>query len=263
MTDLAPQTREMIEQLLIQGMQVSKIPVALQRLAKVRVARVDVQLIYAEIAVSKMGRKVANVRSSRLAIPDDFAVNAARESNHTLAERYGVSRRTVSGWRHESGLPDYSATNTTRKDMPADFKKVAVGLTNARAAEHYGVSWHTIKRWHAEAGTRPAGQFYAGRLGMRNRGGNYLSQQGKAPLTRDHDGRDASRAGMAARFLQRTGPIWRCDAQGNPLPNGFFWKHCNRVISDDEVIERAERKGFDPDAWKRLPHERETARASD
>lgn len=52
--------------------------------------------------------------------------------------------------------------------------------------------------------------------------------------------RDMSAAGQAADFLRKFGPVYRCDVRGRPLADGFFWRRGSAVLSDDELIERAD-----------------------
>jgi len=66
------------------------------------------------------------------------------------------------------------------------------------------------------------------------------------------DKRDDSAAGRAAQYLQRWGEVIRCDDEGRPDPRGSFWRVYGRVRTDTEVIERAEAKGWRPDAWREV-----------
>lgn len=73
------------------------------------------------------------------------------------------------------------------------------------------------------------------------------------PPGRIPTGGDGSLASRAADFLRPLCPVYRCDAVGNPLPDGAFWLRGRAVLTDDELIERARVRGWDPDAWRRVP----------
>lgn len=59
--------------------------------------------------------------------------------------------------------------------------------------------------------------------------------------------RDCTRAGQAADFLQKNGPIYRCTSKGAPFAKGTFWNRGGRILTDDDVIERAARLGWTPE----------------
>lgn len=61
-------------------------------------------------------------------------------------------------------------------------------------------------------------------------------------------------AGKAAEFLRVYDrvPMYRCDADGKPKPQGDHWRYGNAVLTDDETIAKATRKGWNADAWKAL-----------
>lgn len=61
-----------------------------------------------------------------------------------------------------------------------------------------------------------------------------------------------TRVGQAVDFLRKFGPISRCFSTGKLDPKGDHWRRGSTVLNAAEVIERAERLGFDPDAWKRI-----------
>jgi hypothetical protein len=64
--------------------------------------------------------------------------------------------------------------------------------------------------------------------------------------------RDMTRIGQAADFLRRFGPVFRCGPGGVALQSGLHWNRGGFVLTDAELVARAERLGWDPDAWRRL-----------
>ena len=148
--------------------------------------------------------------------------------------------------------------------LPADFAKVAATRTIFELRKHYGKGERTIKRWLNEAGIERsrASRFGGRELPPRPVKAETPSprkatapravwrQPGPRPLP-DH--RDNSRAGLAAQYLQRFGPVVRCDEKGALTPKGTHWLRGGRfILTDDEIIARAERNGWRPDARKAL-----------
>lgn len=58
----------------------------------------------------------------------------------------------------------------------------------------------------------------------------------------------------AADFLRAHDRVamYRSDADGKANPQGDHWRYGNVTLTDAEVVAKAERKGFDGDAWKAL-----------
>ncbi|WP_447724589.1 hypothetical protein [Sphingomonas koreensis] len=145
--------------------------------------------------------------------------------------------------------------------LPDDFAEVAATRTTKEIGKHYGVGERTTKRWLALAGI------------VRDRGSRlsklvpgavpepvaaprkaasraFWRKPGPRPLP---DARDCSRAGKAAQFLQKYGPVTRCDADGRLDPKGTHWLRGGRfVLSDAEIMDRATRQGWRPDAWREV-----------
>jgi hypothetical protein len=159
-------------------------------------------------------------------------------TNDQLGALYGVSRFKIVEWRKE--------TNATRKDtsfkklpIPARFVELAPQMNRHEAELFFGLGHTALHRMCLETGVR-----FRPPVVIR-----YKSTHG--PLHREV-GRDMSRAGMAADYLRRFGPIWRCDSRGTQLSDGAFWRRNMAVLTDDEVIERAQHLGWRPDSLKVL-----------
>jgi hypothetical protein len=130
-----------------------------------------------------------------------------------------------------------------KAETPGDFSVVAPQITMKEARVRFGRSAETIRRWCAETGVRlkPSNHLVAG-----------SSTRKFSPVApRAHV--EIGEAGQAAEFLRRFGPVFRCDVDGRQLQDGFFWNRGGRtVLTDEELIERARRNGWDPDAWRRI-----------
>lgn len=176
-------------------------------------------------------------------VPDDFAAYAALETVTKLCARYGCGTALIARWRRDVGgvKPRPSGRPIA---IPADFAERAPRCTASELMEHYGVRDHrTIRKMLASAGVesrRPALVPHLGGMGRAR----------AAPLCVN---RNTSRAGMAAEYLRRFGPVFRCAADGRQKPDGTHWNRGGRtILTDAEIIERAERNGWKPDAWREV-----------
>lgn len=124
--------------------------------------------------------------------------------------------------------------------VPDDFVETLERLGSAGCAAYYRASLTTVTKWRRAKGLKP--QFRAKRVsqGMRVRG---RPGGGERPLAVK---RDWSRAGQAAEFLRRFGPISRCDENRAFNPAGEFWNRNGHLLSADDVVSRAERLGWKP-----------------
>jgi hypothetical protein len=170
-------------------------------------------------------------------VPADFAAIAGSMKNDDLCRRYGVGKGYIARWRKQSGVPGMTGSYQPLA-VPAGFANLAPTMTPYTAARHFGRGVEVVKRWAEEAG-------------VRLRRPVSIVSRGTATPVRMESHRDMSRAGQAAEFLQKFGPVYRCDEQGRQLEDGFFWRRGLAVLTDAEIIERAERNGWDADAWKR------------
>jgi hypothetical protein len=144
---------------------------------------------------------------------------------------------------NEAGRNLSSRPPANKIAIPQGFALVAPHITMKEARLRYGRAAETIQRWCSEAGVqlmRP-NHLVAGSA----------SRKFSPTAPRAHV--EAGEAGQAADFLRRFGPVFRCDADGRQLQDGFFWNRGGRtVLTDEELIERAKRNGWRPDAWKEL-----------
>lgn len=181
----------------------------------------------------------AQSRNTRRPVPHDFHEVAPGVAINVLQRHYGAGQETIARWRDEAGIPKQRPIMpSTRRLVPDGFADVVRQLTVKQLRERYAASEPLIRRWCAETGTEP-----------RKAGVVRFRQVQPRPLT-DH--RDQSRAGMAAIFLQRFGPVFRCNANGHADPKGTHWRRSSAILTDVEIMERATRNGWAPDAWKAI-----------
>lgn len=202
-------------------------------------------------------------------MPDDFHEIAPTLGCHKLARHYRVADKTARRWLYESGL-----NRPFHKVIPEDFEGVAPTLTVPEAQARWGMSFQTIYRWEKVKGIkckRIAGQAEMIRK-AKVRAANPPKAAKEKPVDfvradppprkvhkaratglRDHGPlRDMTRAGQAADFLRKLDAVRRCDAKGAFSLTGEHWHFRGRLYDAAGIIERAERAGFDPDAWMRI-----------
>lgn len=178
-------------------------------------------------------------------IPEDFPIHAATETVDQLMKRYGCGTVAIARWRREA-LAAGTLTRSARdlKPLPDDFAAAAANLTDRDVLERYAISKPTLRKWCAKAGVVLR---KAPRIPPPNLGG--MGRPKAAPFAAH---RDHSRAGQAADYLRRYGPVIRCKADGTFDPKGDHWRRGAAILTADEVIARARRNGWNPDAWKDL-----------
>lgn len=208
-------------------------------------------------------------------IPADFAAkNAELRNRDKLARHYKASRKTIFRWRQELGIAPSPATPLTAR--PADFEQRAEVMNGKQLVEHYRFSHHLITRWLKEIGkgghkgpqrlappadlaerckhmtTSDLARFY----GVTHKiAARWLSESGlfargfnptSAIRTLVHTDRLNSvkvrdAAEEAAYKLQRLRPVYRCTETGKADVTGKFWRVGNVVMTDAELIARAEK----------------------
>jgi transposase len=207
---------------------------------------------------------------ARRPAPDDLAIVSRTMGIHKLAKHYSTGQMTVQRWLADAGL----LKSRRRVIMPDDFAQIAPTITIRAAEDRFGVCRYTIFRWEKATDARC----------IRESGGDHMKAKAKpkvpkpprvvrekpaefqraaapkraigrdrsASLRLDRVQRDMTRAGQAADHLRRLDPVRRCDAAGEYALTGDHWHFRGRVYDAAGIIERAERAGFDPDAWMRI-----------
>ena len=180
------------------------------------------------------------------AIPDDFAERAAVMSNEALRAHYKRGTKIIARWRRQSGVRARKGCRiggpTNKLPIPDGFAAIAPTKSKRQLGIQFGVANSVISRWCMEAGVR-SGTHQIERAG----GGSdrYFNRS-------IYSHRDMTRAGMAAEYLRRFGPVKRANARGVYDPKGDYWWRGSSLLTADEIIERALRNGWNPDAWREL-----------
>lgn len=188
--------------------------------------------------------------SDRRDAPADFAEMAATMSNPQLAKHYGCGTCLPGRWRKELGLgePPRMKCGPAPRDIPDDFETWAVGKSLRAIAARYGMSHEMARRFRVQIGVQP------------NPVGQHVTPAKPVHLVRnaymttpvDRAMKDGSRAGLAADFLRKFGPVYKCNDRGSPDIAGSHWRRGSSILTDAEIIERAQYNGWSADAWKRV-----------
>lgn len=184
-------------------------------------------------------------------VPPDFAETAARlVSRKALTRHYGKGKETIIAWMDAVGLPQQ--VRKERRPCPDDFAALAPTMTKAEIGRHFKADNVMVNRWLAETRTEaiPADQSDILRRAWQHRRPAYRV----TPDVSRHTPALAGREEAAAQHLRRFYPqVCHCNERGGADPKGKFWRCGNAVVDGAELVERAERKGFDPGAWRRVP----------
>jgi hypothetical protein len=180
-------------------------------------------------------------------MPEDFAEHA-HERNLDLTQRYKCGTRSLARWRAALGVVMHSPHEPV--PVPAGFRLVAPEHTRKELRERYGRSDRIIARWLGQEGVtcrrpdRPAPPSPAKKSAAPER---RKFQMTPLAIKRDH-----SRAGQAADYLRKFGPITRCNADGRFDPEGDHWRRGSSILSAEDIVARAIAKGWQPEGWRRV-----------
>lgn len=197
----------------------------------------------------------------RRVVPADLGAMAKKLCQEDLARHYRCGRATVRRWLAEAGIAAAPGVYNKKTPVPADLPEMAARMGRNALALHYGLSYNTIVRMLADAGLeavkaqptpRPPVTGYRKMPTAKKR-----FYQGRTQIGANHRTRDSSTEGEAADFLRREtrAAIYRCSETGR-VPDCkaelTHWRYGNVVLTGAELLERAKRHGFDPDAWRRI-----------
>lgn len=185
--------------------------------------------------------------------PDDFAIHAKTMSIAQLAAHYDASWKTAGRWFKESGV-NKADVKRRKQPIPAGFAEAALTMSSRELGAKFGFSDNTALRIRRELGIEPPKFKPVPPTGRRpvataaNRALGHSIARLVAP--------SLGHGEEAARYLQsnRGGgwTVFRCTETGAQLVRGKFWRVGRAICTDAELMERAVRKGFNPNAWRQL-----------
>lgn len=222
----------------------------MHQLALMRHYRAGIETVRRWCAEAKV-RPIPAKRASRKP-PADFADIAPTMSIIQLKRRYKTGGDTILRWASETGVEPRRGTFKVKRDVPADFAERCAEMRLFQLREHYSATAPTLKRWMAETGARPLVHQKQPPAPKPRPRSEHIRLPGN-PLSRIPE-RDISREGQAAEHLRRWFPnVHRCDEKGQFSLKGKFWRcGMSDPLTGPELIEKAKRKGFDPDAWMKV-----------
>lgn len=150
-------------------------------------------------------------------------------------EKHGIAKMTVIRWRKRCG------TETREPRLAWTEQDIHTLRTNFNSKSFAQLS-AMLGRTEAAIRTKAIS------IGLRKSSGTF---------TRDvrasfHGQHAKGVADMAAQHLRRIAPVFRCDADGAANPKGKCWRYGNTVLTEAELLARAESKGWDADEWRRV-----------
>ena len=172
---------------------------------------------------------------------------AAGKSAQTIGNALGRTKRCIIGlvkrknlgpWMSVNTCPEYHATT-----MPEGFAAMWQTMSNIRLAKHYGRSSSTIHKWVQNCGLkRPDGV----RMTAPSKSAPVAKPRLVITAAAGHKParveiyRDQSPAGLAVTYLRKLSPVYRCNENGRHDVAGKFWLRGHTVLTDADVIERAD-----------------------
>lgn len=204
-------------------------------------------------------------RYNALAGKDDLIREriAAGKSSREIGNELGVSRTAVinRARRYKLGEWQTGPAAIAGTTVPKDFTEFYAANSQKITAAHYGVAESTVARWAAYCGVKrrgripkpaPAPREPAPRQPRRSipRPNRYQTAAVDRPAVA------LNAPAQAAHYLRRYGPVYRCTAAGGPVDStskaATHWRRGASVLTDAEIVDRAMRNGWDPDAWRRV-----------
>lgn len=189
----------------------------------------------------------AEIAAGRSAREIGAAMNMTRKAVLQAARRFNLGP-----WRTKPGV-DGGVSDR----VPDDFAELWVAMSQRQLAAHYGRSNETIAAWIKRAGLfRPRCVHITKRAAPAPAS---VSPKPVAPRGRPHSvktvqpidrhQRDMSAVGQAVDFLRKFGAVYRCNPRGGADMAGTHWRRGIAVLTDAELIERAEDKGWVAERW--------------
>lgn len=202
-----------------------------------------------------LGIEAPHGGSPRRSIPDGLAEIAPRMMVEELARHFKLHKSTIRRMLLDLGV-EAIPNDRNRIVAPLDLAERAAEFTMHGLSRHYGTTHKVATRWCKEAGLTPLARplkVPKPPKVMPVKAKRLVSAPAKlppaAPAAPVHDG---SRAARAAEYLRRRDAVFRCGENGKPDPKGAYWFTCSRIFTPEQLVERAEGRGWQPDAWRQV-----------
>jgi hypothetical protein len=148
-------------------------------------------------------------------MPDDFAtLDDGTRTNEHLGKIYTASMETIARWRREAGTAGYRHKAHNKLPVPDDFADMASRLYFGALVEFYRVSGAVVRRWILECDVRPRAYIAPPKR---------WDPANSIPVYNHH--------------------------KVNPKAPENEWCVGTRKLTSGDMIDLAEAKGFDANAW--------------
>lgn len=181
-------------------------------------------------------------------VPIDFREVAPGKPLRWLATHYRTRIQAVCRWFDEAGIPRPNTRPANRKECPPDFHLYAPHETNPELMVRFNLSQDLVARFRRQTGC--VAPHFA--KGASRRSPIRFKRAAEKRLAVVMDNRDDSEASRAQSYLQRFYPVWRCKEDGTFDPKGSHFRCDGITRTQEEMIERAVRKGWQRDDWRRI-----------
>ena len=182
-------------------------------------------------------------------------------ADHTVSEMgriLGMSASVIARACEKFGITPKRLKTNDYSNLP----ELAETMYMAELARHYGVSYGAMCKTCHRLGVHPIKQTEeqkrevairacaAARAAQPTRLSPRLRTQFHTAGVTDH--RAKTTADLAQEFLQKECAVFHCTEDGKPDQKGKFYKRGSRILTPDELIAMATRKGWKPESWKAL-----------
>lgn len=190
------------------------------------------------------------------------AMVAAGKTAREIGKVFGRTRESVVRIVSRHNLGKWAHGPTDMKPVPDGFAEMWAKHPQKELCRIYRASSTAVQRWVTQSGLKrpshvrvkpkvPKAVVAASAPVPRAKRPARIVNRVTAPIDRPH--LDNTLPGRAAEFLRRFGPVTRCNAAGRYDPNGAFWSRSGSLpLNAEEVVARARRNGWNPDAWQQV-----------
>lgn len=183
-------------------------------------------------------------------IPDNFAEMIRTMPRGQVRKHFRVGTVIFAKWLKSIDAP-VNRFQAAPTPVPEDFEALAPTHTGKALSEYYGVSKDVITRWRKITDIRSP-------YSLRKKKGPTTPKARSthswgAPKVTVMDTRTTSPMSKAQDFMQRQGwPCWRCNENGSFNRKGTHFHLGRLIVTESELLARAERKGWRQDDWQQI-----------
>ena len=210
-------------------------------------------------AIGKSGRSVSlrlkemgmatEVKPPLTAEQREFVrANAGTMTQRAMADHLGCSQHTVNRLVRKFGIERRKGVPGAISDAEREYLRTNwLAMTDAQLAAELGRSVIAIQSQRQKMGLKREQQ----RPGPKPKAKPAHTNGYFSPRSVEQPKDTADRAAEHIASYDRT-PVFRIADDGKPHPKGKLWRYGTTRLTTEQMLAKAYRKGFDPDAWRRL-----------